>query len=141
MADEKKDIQRAEAQAVQPHHGDTSGSTDDRSAWTYRPNVDIIDSAQEYTVLADLPGADQDAIDVSFQDDVLSVQAPIEPRVSNVSQVYRHEYGIGGFHRRFVVEAPVDAEKMSAEYDNGVLAIHLPKAEKAKGRRIAVQSG
>ena len=139
MAENTHEIERphlAEAQRVEG-----TNVNDERSSWAYRPNVDIIHGNDEYIVVADLPGADQDTIDVTIQDDVLSIQAPISPRGEKVTQVYRHEYGIGGFHRRFVVEAPVNAEKMTAEYDNGVLTVFLPKAEQAKGRRIEVLSG
>ena len=139
MAENTHDIQCARPAEAQRVEG--SNANDERSSWAYRPSVDIIDGRDEYTIVADLPGADQDTIDVTFQDDVLSIQAPVAPRGANVTQVYRHEYGVGGFHRRFVVEAPVDAERMTAEYDQGVLTVHLPKAEQAPGCRIEVKGG
>lgn len=139
MAEQTKAIQQSTPQHVDVHRENENDATRQQS-WTYRPNVDIIDTADEYTVVADIPGARQDAIDVTFQEDVLSIQAPVPPRGQNAVAVHRQEYGIGGFHRRFVVEAPVDADRMSADYDNGVLTVHLPKAEKAKGRRIEVKS-
>jgi HSP20 family protein len=107
---------------------------------TYTPNVDIIDAGEEFLIMADVPGASRDDIDVTFQEDVLTIDAPVEPRGAEATAIHRAEYGIGGFHRRFVVEAPVDADRMSAGYENGVLTIHLPKAEKARGRRIEVKA-
>ena len=139
MAEQTRAIQQSTPQSVDVHR-ENEGDATRQQSWTYRPHVDIVDTPEEYTVVADIPGARQDAIDVTFQEDVLSIQAPVQPRGQGAVAVHRQEYGVGGFHRRFVVEAPVDADRMSAEYDHGVLTVRLPKAEKAKGRRIEVKS-
>lgn len=139
MADNTNAIEKTRPTPVEAQRVDNQ-SEETPMSWTYRPHVDIVATNDEYLVVADIPGADQDTIDVTFQEDVLSIQAQIEPRGRDATAVYRQEYGVGGFHRRFVVEAPVDAEKMSAEYDHGVLTVRLPKAEQAKGRRIEVKS-
>ena len=137
MAQNTKAIQQMPPQEVEARpHGEAEQNRDNP---TYQPRVDIIDTNDEYLVVADVPGASQDTIDVSYQDDVLTIDAPVEHRGPGPVAVHRQEYGIGSFQRRFVVEAPVDADKMSADYDSGVLTIHLPKAEKAKGRRIEVK--
>jgi HSP20 family molecular chaperone IbpA len=135
MAEQTQAIQQRPAQPVQAR----SESQPEHRGRTYTPHVDIIDAGDEFLVMADVPGADQDNIDVTFQEDVLTIDAPVGPRGAQATAIHRAEYGIGGFHRRFVVEAPVDADKMAAGYENGVLTIHLPKAEKAKGRRIKVK--
>jgi HSP20 family molecular chaperone IbpA len=138
MAEHDKAIEKAAPQTVA-----VSGESDSRrqQEWTYRPNVDVIDAKEEYLVVADIPGAAQNDIDITFQEDVLSIQAPVSGRFPETAQFHRQEYGVGGFHRRFVVEAPVDADKMTADFEHGVLTVHLPKAEKAKGRRVPVKGG
>jgi HSP20 family protein len=138
MADNTNAIEKTRPTTVEAQRVDEGNAQ--QSSWTYRPHVDIVATNDEYLVVADIPGADQDTIDVTYQEDVLSIQAQIAPRGRDATAVHRQEYGVGGFHRRFVVEAPVDAEKMSAEYDHGVLTVRLPKAEQAKGRRIEVKS-
>ncbi|MDY7108881.1 MAG: Hsp20/alpha crystallin family protein [Planctomycetota bacterium] len=136
MADQTQAIQQRPPQQVQ----ERGEAQPEHRGRTFTPNVDIIDAGEEFLVLADVPGASRDNIDVTFQEDVLTIDAPVEPRGGQATAIHRAEYGIGGFHRRFVVEAPVDADRMSAGYEDGVLTIHLPKAEKAKGRRIEVKA-
>ena len=136
MANDPKAIQTTQPQDMQV----SSEHAPDHPEWMYRPSVDILETSDDFVVTADLPGAERGRIDVTYQDDILSIQAPVQRRHSDTAQFYRQEYGVGAFHRRFVVEAAVNAEKMSAEYAGGVLTVRLPKAEQAKGRRIEVTS-
>lgn len=138
MADNTKAIQHMPPQEVDTR---SSGAEADeqRQVRTYRPLVDIVDANEEFLVIADLPGAAQDTIDITYQEDVLTIDAPVAERDFGEVQMHRQEYGVGAFHRRFVVEAPVDADQMSADYEDGVLTVHLPKAEESKGRRIEIK--
>ncbi|UCD74433.1 MAG: Hsp20/alpha crystallin family protein [Phycisphaerales bacterium] len=137
MAQHTKAIQQMPPQEVEARsHGEAERS---RENVTFQPRVDIIDTNDEFLVVADVPGASQETIDVTYQDDVLTIDVPVEHHGVGPVAVLRQEYGVGSFQRRFVVEAPVDADRMSAHYEHGVLTIHLPKAEKAKGRRIKVK--
>ncbi len=112
-----------------------------RSHWTYRPHVDIVDATDAFIVEADLPGADADSINVTFDEEVLSIQAEVPPRVpGNDVEVLQQEYGVGSFHRRFVVEAEVNGEAIAADYRDGVLTVRLPKAEAARPRQIPVRA-
>jgi len=136
MANERKAIQTAQPQDVQVR----SETTPEHHEWTFRPSVDIIETGEAFLVTADIPGAERDSINVTYQDDILSIQAPVRRRHDESVQFHRHEYGVGGFHRRFVVEAAVNPDNMTAEYSHGVLTVGLPKAEQARGRRIKVKS-
>jgi HSP20 family molecular chaperone IbpA len=111
-----------------------------RSGLCFSPNVDILEKADELIVEADIPGARQDAIDVDFEDGLLTIHARIEPRQPPNTEYRIHEYGLGDFHRAFRVSEAVDASRISAEYVDGVLVLHLPKAEQAKPRKIVVRS-
>ena len=110
-----------------------------RNAWTYRPSVDIFDTPSALVLVADLPGADPDRIDVSVESGVLTLQAEIAPRQVDAHCV-NHEYGIGGFHRRFEVDDSIDTDNVTAEFRDGSLTVHLPKAARAQRRRIPVTS-
>jgi len=110
-----------------------------RSGFYYRPNVDIIERPDELVVLADVPGASPDGIDVKFEDGTLTIHATVAPRHEDVELLVR-EYGVGDFWRTFRVAETVDAGKISAEYADGVLTLHMPKAEAAKPRKIAVKA-
>lgn len=114
------------------------GAERTRSGQFFRPNCDIVEREDELLVLADVPGARGDQIDVKFEDGALTIHAPVERRQAPDTEYLLCEYGVGDYWRTFQVSEVVDASKISAEYANGVLTLHLPKAEAVKPRKIAV---
>ncbi|RMG02597.1 MAG: Hsp20/alpha crystallin family protein [Planctomycetota bacterium] len=111
-----------------------------RSGVFFRPAVDIIELEDELLVVADVPGADPKKIDVSFEDHTLTLHAKVEPRWGEDAKFVAQEYDVGDFYRVFQVGESIDAQKISAEYRNGVLTLHLPKADVAKPRKIQVKA-
>lgn len=111
-----------------------------RAGRMFRPNVDIVETADELTVLADLPGATTESIDINFENGLLTLHARIPERRADSAGFLLREYGVGDFYRTFEVSEAVDANRISAEYRNGVLTLHLPKAEAVKPRKIAVSA-
>jgi HSP20 family protein len=109
-----------------------------RSACCYRPNVDILEQNDELLVLADVPGAKSDSIDIKFEDGMLEIQAAVAPRHCGEHSCLLREYDVGDYYRSFQVSEAIDAGKISAQYADGVLTLHLPKAEAVKPRKIAV---
>lgn len=109
-----------------------------RNGACYRPEVDIMEQQDELLVLADMPGARNDAIDVNFEDGTLEIRAAVDPRHGDDENYLLQEYGIGDYYRTFQVNESIDASRISAEYADGVLTLHLPKAESVKPRKIAV---
>jgi HSP20 family protein len=111
-----------------------------RSGRYYRPRVDIIERDTELLVLADVPGAGADDVDVQFNDGVLTIVGRVAQRQSADKEFLSREYGVGDFYRSFQVGDQIDVQKITAEMANGVLTLHLPKAEAARPRKIAVAS-
>ncbi|MGD2215581.1 MAG: Hsp20/alpha crystallin family protein [Gemmatimonadales bacterium] len=111
-----------------------------RGALQFRPVVDILELGDELRVLADVPGAKAEDIDINFEKGVLTIHARVQPRQSGDVNYLLREYGVGDFHRVFEVSESIDAERITAEHADGVLVLHLPKAEKARARRIEVRS-
>lgn len=111
-----------------------------RGGQVYRPQVDILETGDELVLVADLPGVKSDAIDIGFEDGTLTIQGKVEPRYGEDRSFLVREYGIGDFYRTFRVSEEIDASRIQAESAGGVLTVHLPKAEKAKPRKIAVKS-
>ncbi len=111
-----------------------------RSGRCYRPNVDIVETAGELTVYADMPGVTRDGIDINFENGTLSIHGKVEDRVPGEGDTLLTEYGTGNFYRTFRVNEKIDAAKITADYQNGVLALHLPKVEALKPRKITVQA-
>lgn len=118
--------------------GGTATAEHTRSGRFFRPNVDILEKAEELLLLADVPGAGGDDIDIKFEDGELTLHAKVETRQPFDRPYLHQEYGIGDFYRTFQISEAIDASKISAEFGNGVLTLHLPKAESIKPRKIAV---
>lgn len=108
------------------------------NAPVYSPNVDILENSEELTLLADVPGVAPDSIDIQYEQGELTIRGRVVPR-SDGRTYLLNEYGVGDFYRVFQLGEGVDNAKISAEVSNGVLTIHLPKVERAKPRKIAVQ--
>jgi HSP20 family protein len=106
---------------------------------TYQPNVDICDCGAEVMLVADIPGARKDGIDVSFEDGILSLQAAVPPRELPGRPVCQ-EYGIGDYRRSFRLGEDFDASQITAEYRDGVLTIRVPRLATVRPRKIEVRS-
>ncbi|MGL4463505.1 MAG: Hsp20/alpha crystallin family protein [Planctomycetia bacterium] len=104
------------------------------------PRVEIHETAAEVVLAADLPGAKAESIDVQFEKGRLTLTAKVDGRQPKGVRYLRNEYGVGDFHRAFQVGDAIDPAKISAEYRDGVLTLHLPKAEAALHRRIEIRA-
>ncbi len=110
-----------------------------RDRRTYAPNVDIIETKDEFLVLADMPGVATDAIDIQYEQGVLTMHGRVEPRQDEDDTVYLlREYGVGDFYRSFQIGEGIDADKIEARLKDGVMELHLPKSEASKPRKISV---
>ena len=104
------------------------------------PDVDILESGEAITVVADLPGVEEKALEVELENGVLTVRgvaAGAEPE--GLAALHR-EFGAKEFRRSFSLGADIDRDRIRAEMRNGVLKVTLPKSEAARPRRIAVAS-
>lgn len=106
----------------------------------YRPNVDILETADELRVMADMPGVKPDEIDIKFENGTLTIYGVAERKeVFKDGDFLLREYGIGDYYRAFEISEQIDTDRISAEYQDGVLTLHLPKVEAAKARKIEVR--
>jgi HSP20 family protein len=125
-----------------PHTKEKTVATKERTrdATVYSPRVDILETADELLLLADLPGVEPSDLEIRYEDKTLVIHGKAAPRQEDVDFVAR-EYGVGDFERTFAIGEAVDAVKIAAELKNGVLTVHLPKTEDVKPRRIQVAAG
>lgn len=103
------------------------------------PAVDIYETEEGLTLLADMPGVDKDAIDIRVEDGLLTISGRCsheEPSHFNYK-----EYDLLSYWRQFSLSEDVDVEKISANLKHGVLTLDLPKAEKAKPKKIDIKVG
>ena len=112
-------------------------------AWV--PAMDIVEFAKEFTLTAELPGIDQKDIDVSVEDGMLTLRGEkTEERKEGEEDKkgYLYERSYGSFQRSFALPPMVDAANVAAEFEKGVLKIHLPKLAEAKpkGKKVDIKS-
>ena len=101
------------------------------------PPVDIYETPDGLTVLADLPGVGKDGLDIQVKDDLLTIVARAE-NGQRGEPIYR-EFQLVNYQRQFQLHDAVDAARISAEFKHGVLTLRLPKAEEAKPKKIEVK--
>ena len=102
------------------------------------PNTDIFETEQSLTLVLEMPGVDSENVDVTIEDNVLTVEGRIDfSKYAELQPVYT-EYNIGNYARSFRIASQVDQGKISAEVKDGVMTLSLPKAESAKPRKIKV---
>ena len=106
--------------------------------WT--PALDLYEDKDNFYVKTELPGMKKEEIELSLHDGSLSIsgERKQETKVEE-AEVYRAERFFGRFQRTVTLPTPVAADRVKAEYKDGVLMVTLPKTEEAKPKRIDVQ--
>jgi len=104
------------------------------------PAVDVVEKKDAYLVYAELPGVDASKVDVSFEQNVLTIRGEKVTLGGTDSElrVYAAERVAGTFERLIRLPEFVDGERINAEFNNGLLTITVPKAKAAQHRKIAV---
>jgi HSP20 family protein len=106
-----------------------------------RPACDIYENQDELLLVVDLPGVPSDAVRVDLDKDTLTIVGRRSQRIPEGSRIIAGQ-GFGwDFRRQFTVGSQIDQDRIKAELKDGVLEVHLPRHEKTKPRRIAVQQG
>src|SRR5215471_5678193 len=109
-----------------------------RGAWA--PSVDIYENKDQIVLEAELPGMKQEDFDLSIENNVITLRGERKfEKTDETDNSHRVERSYGSFTRSFTLPQTVSAEGASAEYNNGVLRVTLPKREETKARRIEVQ--
>ncbi len=115
----------------------TPGRSEDLASWT--PGVDVVEEADAYVFSADLPGVPKEDVEITFEDNILTIAGSRERREeSNNGQYRRVERRYGKFTRSFSLPSQVDTAKVDASFKDGVLMVRVPKAETAKARKIKI---
>ena len=107
---------------------------------TYTPPIDIHESAEGLVLEADIPGATESGLHVQLEENVLNLHARTAPHMPADARLIHEEFRPGDYHRSFILSDEVDRERITAELKNGVLRVLLPKAERARTRRIEIKS-
>jgi HSP20 family molecular chaperone IbpA len=121
-----------------PHRAESAAAREGTRAQEQyiAPPVDIYETSDGLTLVADLPGVSREDLSVDVKDDVLTIQGrakhalPADPTYA--------EFELVNFFRQFQLSDAVDINRITAELKHGVLTLHLPKAEAAKPKKIQV---
>ncbi len=100
--------------------------------------MDLFKAGDHYVLLADLPGVDPGSIDIDVDNGTLTIRAERTPRGDEEIEWLASERFTGAYMRQVSLGDGVDGDAISASYDNGVLSVTIPLAERAKRRRIDV---
>jgi HSP20 family protein len=120
--------------------GDCTSNDTVKRTQNYRSPVDVFETDAAFRVLADMPGACADNIEISVEENMLTITAEVQNRYDNLGKLNHQEYGVGDFHRSFRIGDGIDADNITAAYRDGVLEVTLPKAEAVKPRRIDIRT-
>ncbi|HRS96683.1 MAG TPA: Hsp20/alpha crystallin family protein [Smithella sp.] len=129
MAD--KDIQKAQNASV---------TEKIRNVKTFAPRVDIYETKDALYLIADMPGVDANTVEVELEKNILTIYGRVENGKSQEHTLVFSEYEVGDYERAFSLPEEIDQEKIKATVKHGVLRLELPKAEKVKPKKIAIQA-
>ena len=123
-------------------HALTNGWASESRVWV--PAIDVIEKKDAYVLYAELPGVDASHVDISFEQNVLTVRGT-KPSVIDANgegelRVYAAERVMGSFERSIKLPEFVDGERIGAEFTNGLLTVTVPKAKAAQARKIDIKT-
>jgi len=106
------------------------------------PPMDLVETDDHLVLKADLPGLERDDVSIEVKDGVLTVSG--ERRAEHEARTdgyYRVERAFGGFSRSLTLPEHVDAERIDASFNKGVLEVRIPKPEERKPHRVEIAAG
>ena len=116
-----------------------------RSEWpsaSWDLALDVIENSDTYVVKASLPGLNPDDLEITYDQNILTIKGEIkQDKEVEETRYHLRERRYGTFTRSLTLPSTVKSEGITAQYDAGILTLNLPKAEEAKPKRIAVQTG
>lgn len=116
----------------------TAAATTPPRAVTVTPRADVLETDDEFLLLADMPGVAADSLDIRFENGELTLHGRRADDSAGRTRAL-WEYEVTNYFRTFRLTDHIAADRIEAELKNGVLTLHLPKAEAVKPRRIAVK--
>jgi HSP20 family molecular chaperone IbpA len=110
------------------------------NARTFIPRVDIYETEDNFVLLADMPGVNENSVEITLEKNILTINGYANPQAPENYKPAYAEYHYGNYERTFALSDEVDREQIEATVKNGVLRLVMPKAETAKTRKITVRA-
>jgi HSP20 family protein len=118
---------------------DTGGIESTSGELRFSPSVDIWETEEGLTVVADMPGVPAEGLNVDLRDNVLTILGKVAEEVKG-KKFLLQEYQIGDFYRQFSLSDSIDQKQISASIKDGVLTVKLPKQAPVGPRKITVMT-
>ena len=130
----------AQSQSLQPQEKKELVSKDENTAPVryFVPATDIFETEDALTVIMEVPGVGREAIDISLENNVLKIEAKIDPAKYDGMEPLYTEYNVGHFSRSFTLSNKIDQQQISAKLEDGILTLILKKVKEATPRRISI---
>lgn len=122
-----------------PTHKTVTSNTPELAS--LRPLVTIVEEDSGFTLTAELPGVPKDSVHVQVENNILTLEGEIRLSIPTQMQSTHAEIGSAKYKRAFTLSRELDSTKIEASQRDGVLTLHIPKAEHAQPRKIEVQVG
>jgi HSP20 family molecular chaperone IbpA len=120
------------------HTAVTQETPASRPEATLLPPVDVIEDSTGITLYMDLPGVSKDTLGLHVEADTLTIEGRLSLAVPEGMEASHAEVSLPGYRRVFTLSRELDADKVSAEFNQGLLTLRIPKAEHAQPRKIAI---
>jgi HSP20 family molecular chaperone IbpA len=131
-----KELSEYEKKQVQA----TAGAERTKNRRVFVPRVDIIDTKEAVVMYADMPGVDQNSLEVTIDKNVLTISGAVEPPEFKGRSIAYAEYDVGDYDRSFTISNDIDRDNVEALIKNGVLKLVLHKAPEAAVKKITVRA-
>jgi HSP20 family protein len=137
MTEESNEIQ---VQETEKQVAETEAErTRDQPAFV--PRVDIYETDEAITVVADMPGVNEDSVDINLEKGILTINGDVDPEVPEGYSLAHAEYRVGDFVRSFALSNEINQDAIEATLKDGVLRITMSKITEAQTKKIAVKTG
>ena len=124
----------------EPSGGISNGTSNGVRRWI--PSMDLVENDADFVLRADLPGLSETDVSIELEDNVLTISGERKAEHQERKQgYYRFERASGAFSRSLTLPEGVDPESVQANFDRGVLEIHIPKPEQRKPRKVTISAG
>ena len=133
MTDQTLELEKQEVE-------NTADAETTRDVLTFVPRVDIYEVEDTVVLVADMPGVDENSVDITLEKNILKINGFAQPQAPDNFEPAYAEYRFGNYERTFALSDEVDRDKIEATVKNGVLRLVMPKAEEAKTRKITVKA-
>lgn len=118
-----------------------TGAERTRDRMAFVPRADVYETGEAIVVVADIPGVDENSVDITLEDNVLTINGYVELEQPEGHSLAYAEYQVGDYQRAFRLSDQIDREGIQATIKDGVLRLHLPKITEARMRKIPINAG